>query len=982
MRTPLRHNLSLEALLTLVCVSVVPSAAADDPRPLSSQPKSPDEAIKSFELPDGFRIELMAAEPLVQDPVAIEWGADGKLWVVEMADYPYGLDGKMSPGGRVRFLEDTDRDGRYDRSTVFLDKINFPTGVLPWRKGVLVTAAPEIFYAEDTDGDGKADVRKPLFQGFAEGNPQLRVNGLQWGLDGWVYCANGWSSGKIRCVLTGDVIDLARQDFRIQPDTGKLELQTGITEFGRNRDDWGNWYGCDNTNVAWHFVLEDRYLRRNPHLKAPDPRKQFLPPSPKVFATSQPQKRYHTFEHVDRYSSGCAATPYRDELLFADDAQHMFICEPGHNLVQHLVLAKQGSTFSATVPEHREGRDFLTSTDPWCRPVNLRTGPDGALWVVDMYRYMIEHPDYLPDIGKRELEPHYRAGENSGRLYRVYHENRPPRAWKPLAAKSAEQLCETLASPNGWQRDVAQQQLMWRGESASEAAIANCKMQIANSESTSAKSRLQSLYTLAGLNALDAQSRVKAIDDPHAMVRRAAVRLSEGRSDGELWDGIVRLASDPSAAVRLQVACTLGESKTGAASEALAKIVDASDDDPYLEAAAFSSLRRDNLSPSLNAAIRRATSEPQRGSPAVELVRLAGLLGREDLVLGMFAELSPSPSGYGAWQIEAAERWHSVQGRRDTNSPDTKRASEATAKAANARLGELAAWARETTVDPQADPAIRAASLRLSMRTAPTREAAAELALSLLAPQTSTDVQRVAVRELAALNNVETGERLLARWKSLVPSIRHDVLAEVLSRPALSELLIERLEQGDIRPGEIDAPSRQRLMTSKSDNVRRRAKLVFGDASADRKSVLAEYREIEKLRADVARGRDVFAQKCSICHVHEGKGHAIGPDLAALSDRSFEGLLTSILDPSRAIEPKYTLYTAITSDGRAYSGILVSETSNQITLVEQENRRHVLLRSELEELTSSEKSLMPDGLEKDLTRQQLADLIAYMRARK
>jgi putative heme-binding domain-containing protein len=205
------------------------------------------------------------------------------------------------------------------------------------------------------------------------------------------------------------------------------------------------------------------------------------------------------------------------------------------------------------------------------------------------------------------------------------------------------------------------------------------------------------------------------------------------------------------------------------------------------------------------------------------------------------------------------------------------------------------------------------------------------------------------------------------------------VLAEVLSRPALSELLIVQLEQGDIRPGEIDGASRQRLLTSKSDNVRRRAKLLFGDSSSsDRRSIVEEYRQIDKLATDVARGREVFAQKCSSCHVYEQHGHPIGPDLAALSDRSLEGLLTSILDPSRAVEPKYTLYTAITSDGRAYSGILGSETSTQITLVEQENRRHVLLRSELEELTSSEKSLMPDGFEKDLTRQQLADVIAYM----
>ena len=937
---------------------------------VSSSALSPAEAQTTFELPPGFRIELMAAEPLVQDPVAIEWGADGKLWVAEMADYPYGLDGKMSPGGRVRFLEDTNGDGRPDRSTVFLDKINFPTGVLPWRSGVLVTAAPDIFYAEDTDGDGRSDRREVLFTGFKEGNPQLRVNGLQWGLDGWVYCANGWSGGEVRSVKTGGVTDLKRLDFRIQPDTGELELISGITEFGRNRDDWGNWFGCDNTHVAWHFVLDERYLRRNPHFAAPDPRKQFLPPAPRVFPRSQLQKRYHTFEHADRYTSACAATPYRDELLFADDAQHMFVCEPVHNLVQHLLLTEEGTSFSATVPEHREGRDFLTSTDPWFRPVNLRTGPDGALWVVDMYRYMIEHPDWLPDEGQRELEPHYRAGENRGRIYRVYHEDRPPRSWQPLAKASTEQLCETIESSNGWRRDVAQQQLQWLSAKGANALVAK-----AFNTTTSPKARLQSLYTLSALSSLDEDALVKSLRDRHPMIRRAAVRLAESRLNNEtVLARLIALADDKDPGVRLQLACALGESKSAAAAEALARILASIDDDRYLSAAVFSSLREDNLEPSFNTALAKANDNPQNAGKIVDLVALAARLGRNDLIDRLFANSEPTPTGYQTWQVLAADEWL-----RAVKRPTKGNVAATNFVAVQERIGGLLKWARQRAADSSTSTDLRVACLKIALRNTTSRDAATELALTALTPQTPHEVQQCAVSELAALDTADTAVVLLDRWRSFGPSVRQEVLSAMLSRSKLSEELVARLEQNEIQPGEIDAATRQRLLNNSSDSLRRRARLVLGESpNADRQAVLREFQDVGKLAGDATRGREVFSQKCSSCHVAEGRGHAVGPDLAALSDRSAPGLLAAILDPSRAIEPRYALYQAITRDGRSYTGILAAETAAQIELVEQEHRRHVIPRDELEELASSAKSLMPDGFEKEISKQQLADLIRYV----
>ena len=259
------HRLALVALLLTLAV-------VDDPRPAvtaEAEGRSPADSLRSIEVAPGFTVELVASEPLVKDPIAFEWGADGKLWVVEMGDYPLGVDGKGKPGGVVRFLEDSNGDGRYDRQTTFLDGLGFPTGVMPWRQGVLVACAPDIFFAEDRDGDGRADHREVLFTGFGQGNQQHRLNGFELGLDGWIYGANGDSDGRVRSVKTGKTTSISGRDFRFRPDTGEFEAESGRTQFGRHRDDWGHWFGNNNPNWGWHYVLANHDTRRNPRMPRP-----------------------------------------------------------------------------------------------------------------------------------------------------------------------------------------------------------------------------------------------------------------------------------------------------------------------------------------------------------------------------------------------------------------------------------------------------------------------------------------------------------------------------------------------------------------------------------------------------------------------------------------------------------------------------------------------------------------------------------------
>jgi putative membrane-bound dehydrogenase-like protein len=362
------------------------------------QPRSPSDALASFRLPPGFKIELVACEPQIVDPVAFDWGPDGKLWVVEMRDYPLGMDGKGKPGGVVRVLEDTHGDGHYDKSTVFLEGIGFPNGIMAWGKGVLISAAPDIFYAEDTDGDGRADVRKLVYTGFHEGNQQHRVNGFEYGLDNWIYAANGGSGGVVRSVTKNEELNLRGHDIRIHPDEGLMELQPGASQFGRHRNDWGDWFGNDNSHWLWHYYLPERYLAHNPYLAVGSLSRLLAnhSNSGRIFASSEPQHRFNWPSQLFEVTSACSPTPYRDELFRDEFQKSVFICEPANNVIHREVLETDGVSFLSHRSLSETNSEFLASSDNWCRTVMAKTGPDGALYFADMYRLVIEHPEYFP----------------------------------------------------------------------------------------------------------------------------------------------------------------------------------------------------------------------------------------------------------------------------------------------------------------------------------------------------------------------------------------------------------------------------------------------------------------------------------------------------------------------------------------------------------------------------------------------------------
>jgi putative membrane-bound dehydrogenase-like protein len=950
------------------------------PKPkMESQPLSPQESLKKIHVPDGYEIELVAAEPLVLDPVAFDWDERGRLWVVEMADYPLGMDGKGKPGGRVRILEDTDGDGRYDKSTLFADELNFPTGILCWRGGCLVTAAPDVLFLKDTMGTGKSDVPKKLLTGFLEGNQQLRVNGLRWGLDGWVYCANGGHNvnyGKdiaITSTLTGEKIALGSRDFRFKPDTGEFDPLSGPSQFGRNRDAWNHWFGVQNSYPIWHYVLEDRYLRRNPHVAAPSPRNVMTGSNPPVYPLSGEQKRYHSFNQAGHFTSACAATPYLDTLLFgAGDEMHSFTCEPVHDLVQHFIVEDDGVSFKARRAGSESQPDFFASEDRWCRPVMTRTGPDGALWVADMYRYMIEHPQWLPENGKSDFLPFYREGDDKGRIYRIFPKGRRPSPGKPLEKMSVDELLALLESPNGWLRDRAQMLLQARADRAVVPALEKLA-----TGSRQALARAHALSVLENLGALKDETLITALHDGAAGVREHALRLAEKHGDDAVVAAAANLADDPSAKVRLQLALSLGEWKQAIAGGALVKLAGRDRDDPMIRAALVSSLL-----PHLSVAAPKLQGESALMEP---LLRVALAEKRDDIILAISAPV------VGAVSLT------------DENSLRSFRALLQMLRASGVTLERIAAahagdsaWTevaarKSKLVDEMgrlAGDGKKPASFRAFVATVlladPKEEPAAVALLGpLLAARENAGPFAELVALLAQSKDARVPGFLTQDWDARTPAQREPLLDAMMGREAWAVALLGQVRDGRISVSSFDAQRQARLLKHPSGKVRQLASAAFaGAASTTRAKVLEAYKPALSLQGDPAKGKAVFATACIACHQLDGVGRVLGPDLRSVVGHDAEKLLNSILDPSANIEPGFTAYFCELRNGEQLYGIISGESGGGIALKLADASTRNLLRSDIVKLQSSKASLMPDGLEALLTPQSLADVIAYLKVPK
>ena len=944
-----------------------------------SEPLSAERSLSKIHVPDGFRVELVACEPHVIDPVAFDWDAKGRLWVIEMSDYPMGLDGRGKSGGRVRILEDRDSDGHYEFSSLFAEGLNFPNGLLTWRDGVLVAAAPQILFLRDTNGDGKADTREVLFEGFNEGNQQLRMNGLRWGLDNWVYCANGGHhpnhglQTKVKSNRNGLSYAIGSRDFRIQPDTGELVIESGPSQFGRNRDAWGHWFGTQNAKPLWNYVLPDRYLARNPYVPSASAIQFVLPPnSPEVYPASRPEKRFHSFQEAGHFTSACGGMIFGDSRLFGPSEQiHAFTCEPFHNLAQHNVLSDSGVSFTAERPRGEGRFDFFASEDRWCRPVMARTGPDGALWIADMYRYMIEHPDWLPQDGKEELLPHYRLGDDRGRIYRVVPTERPATAspWELLSGDTAS-LVKALESRNDWQRDKAQQMLVWSHNSSAVPMLES----LARS-SASPQTRVQAYATLDGMQRLSNTMLIHALGDSHPRVRENAVRMAEASTDVAVQTAARQLVNDPDEKVCLQLAFTIGQWPGKDSGEALVTLAKRFFSEPMIRSAIMSS--------ALEHASSFATGIAQSDLQVAQAFR-------EPIV-----RQSVGIKDASALNVLLADALHSI-GKGETFKLDEllwtlQRVGvsfeDLLAYDADqellASLKQLEAAMQKLTGDAKNDRlgwGKRIAAAKPLCRTKKHKEQGLLILSQGLGPSVATESQQQILDTFLQSGHDDVLGYLASAWPEFSPTLRAQAIDVWMSRAIWAGNLLDQMERGVVQAGGFEFGQRDRLLHYPDPIIAERAvKLFQSKSSATRQDVVVDYRRAFELVGDPAKGRQVFERACSSCHRKDQLGNEVGPNMATVVEHSSEKLLVNILDPNADIQPGFQAYNVLLESGEVLTGLLVGETATSVSIKSAKGITQTVSRLEIEQLRNSNLSLMPEGLESILTQQDLADVVAYIR---
>ncbi len=955
-------------------------------------------------LPKGLKIELVAAEPDVQSPVAMAFDENGRMFVVEMLDYPNGPASGSPPEGRIRLLEDRDGTGHYRASAVFADKLLFANGVMPWRDGLIVTSAPRIVWLRDTQNVGRADQSVPLYDGFAAGNPQLRVSHPLLGLDNGVYVANGQQGGKIRLAESGgqslfapktpqkgtvpapqkgtvpEPIDIGGRDFRFDPISGRAEAVAGMGQFGNTFDDWGRRFVCTNRNHWIHTVLPERYVRRNPYLALPP--RQYDDQGPggaaKVYPLTVQQST--SPEHRGSFTAACGVFVYHGRLLPAEYRDAIYTCEPTGNLIHEEILLPKGATFVGHPAQ--SGREFLASRDNWFRPVFITHGPDGAMYVVDFYRKIIEHPEWLP----KELKntPDLLAGKERGRIWRIVPDGAAaPVVRSQLGKASTAELVALLEHPEPWYRTTAQRLLLERQDPADEKPLRKLVL-----ESPQPVARLHAAWLLDERGALDKELVLVLLGHPHPRVREHGLVLAERwlATDAAIQQRAIALAADDDPQVRFQVALSLGALDDDRVLLPLARIALAQIDDPWTRLAVQTAVptRAGALLSKLlgtNAELLGETT-PDRLKFVSELAALVGSR-QESREAGDVLEAAFALEGSRAtaWQMavrrglaEGVARRHVAWSDFLAKLPPERQPLVAKLEALLEGLTKLARTG--TGHSPDRLEAVGALA-QIDWKNA-------EPALRSILRNDADDAVRLgAVRAAAAHSQPEAATLLVKSWAGLPPSGRRATLEALLSQPARTLVLLDELEAGRIDAADLDAARRFQLLNHRRSDVRDRARRIFEThASPERKDVLAKYQAALQLNGDPRRGRQVFQKaNCVACH-HVGQlGVAVGPDISDTRTKTPAALLVDILDPNAAIDANYFNYLVSLKDGRSLSGILAAESATSVTLRRADGQTDTVLRNDIEDdgIVNTNKSLMPEGLEKNLSFQDTADLLAFLK---
>ncbi len=974
---------------------VIPHAQDKPPGPALS----PEEAIAKMTVPEGFSVEVVASEPNIVNPVAMTIDEKGRFWITESLEYPRRAPG---PGqDRVKILEDTDADGKADKFTIFMEGLNIPSGIAVGHGGVWVANAPDLLFVRDTDGDGKADTQEVVVTGFGRDDTHELPNSLTWGPDGWLYGLNGvfnpshitygpknpnYKEGQrpwdFTCAL-----------FRIHPKTWEFQVFCEGTS-----NPWGVAFNNEGDAFVsacvidhlWHLTETGYYHRQG----GPYP-----PFTWKIESIVSHKHQKAAYCGIHWYDSDAYPEQYRRKLYMG-------------NIHGSCINSDRIERFESTYKASPEP-DFLSANDAWFMPVVQKTGPDGCLYILDWYdRYHCYQDANRDPAGIDRLK---------GRLYRIRYKETARAPKEDMSLLSIEELVERLSSPNGYQRDIAQRLLTERLLSSDSAADeVRRAVDAAFVFNDSDELALRCLGIIMAAPTIAESTYEAILKSPSPRLRAWAVRAA-GEQDvisEAIAKRVYELRNDPSPVVRVQVAIAASKQKTIAAVPALVAVLAQAGNDPLAPRIVWQ-----NLHPRLEAGTAEFVAEIQKfrnaesgqyPQPIIDILPRAAdriLSGQKPdtvavaqlLTILLASEATEEPANRCLQLLTARVRSGEIAGesmaalrtqleaalaaamRNNLARPSTVSAIEL---AASLQIRDAILMAQRIAMEATERIASRDASndVRLRMANAlitAKDEDAITFARTLLVQPNSPDVLRRAVQAIGRIDSNKATEVLVANLPHLPADVQPAVVEALTDRERSSFELMNLVQQKKVPATAINANQAYKMLSLKnrelSDLVLKHWGVVRTERDPARLGLISKMRdELRTAKGDPVAGRAVFKKLCAQCHKIYGEGAEVGPDITRNGRASFEQLLSNVFDPSLVIGAAYQGLTVVTKDGKAISGLPVEDNAQRIVLKVQGDKLETIARSDVDEAVPSKLSLMPEGVEKQLTKQELYDLFAFI----
>lgn len=946
-------------------------------------PLSPEEAVGSFKLMPGFRMELVAAEPLVTDPIAFAFDARNRLFVVEMRGYSEQPDEGL---GKIALLEDRDGDGKMDSRKEFVTGLSWPTGVWPWKDGVLVLEPPTITWYRDLDGNGVSDTSEVWFDGFRRDNVQGMANSFRWGIDGYLYGASSSVGASLKHVKASHVkagINLRRRDFRIDPVTSTLRASSGGAQHGLSFNRWGDKFLTSNSDHLQQVLDLDSWISQYATGYSFPPLRRSIAadgPQAEVYRSSpvEPWRIVRTRLRVGGivpgpvegggraagYFTGATGTLIADrECGYSSNPEFdtALVCDVGSNLVHRKHLYDEGLYWKGVRVD--DAAELLSSSDTWFRPVQLGSGPDGCVYIADMYREIIEHPKSLHSVIKRHLD--LTSGRDRGRIWRLISEaSKLEMPTTPPHDLKEKDLAHEMLSPIRWRRNTAAQLLLERSSDSNRRQGVETAMRelVTSMSEASPECQIQIAYLAARLGQLPADVLRQMLEhSSHRVVEHALHLIRIQHLSSEFVESLKTLTAASSLRVQLAVVLNAVALEQRERLEILRRIMPRVSDD-YVRSAFAVSAGRD---------LQQLISTCEQ-----ELVR-QGKLGK--------------------WVSKGARRWaeqiasEQIRNwllRKITSSDVNVRNIYMTALGQDPDLAirlvqllrrdvkvELSEWLLTELRKSQPSSGLLPWIVCLN------EDERIEVVTAGLRPEQPPQYQS-AVIELAG-NSARLSEIVVQAFDGLSPTVQSSTIQFWLNSFAGQQRVLAAVEEGRITLSQLSTQARSRLRESRIPEIAANAQRLLGEVSPDRRALVESYsRALPEDWGSVSRekGKQHFARLCAQCHRLDSVGVQVGAGLKDLQQKSPEQLLIAILDPNREVDPRFASITILREDGQVLAGLVSDESSAEIELSLSGGKRQRILRSEIEQLQSRGKSLMPEGIEQQISPEQMAELIKFLRS--